>query len=103
MYLPWTLARSFLSSSGLVFLHDGVDLARQRPRSTGGWSAQDLSGHAQVISWVPLHPGSAQADEHIGDAEDRALVIEQRLCDHVRRASGGKGEPGGEFGDRLLV
>jgi hypothetical protein len=57
-----------LNSSGLLFLLDGVDLARQRPRSTGDLLAQDLSGHAQVIRRVPLHPGSAQVDEHVGDA-----------------------------------
>src|SRR5260370_25353433 len=45
-----------LNSSGLVFLLDGVDLARQRPRSTGDLLAQDLSGHAQVIGRVHCTP-----------------------------------------------
>ena len=92
-----------LNSSGLLFLLDGVDLARQRPRSTGDLLAQDLSGHAQVIRRVPLHPGSAQVDEHVGDAEDRAPVIEQRLCDQACWPPGGNGEPGGDLGDRPPV
>ena len=82
-----------------MFLLDGVDLARQRPRSTGDLLAQDLSGHAQVIGRVPLHPRSAQVDEHVGDAEDRALLIEQRPCDQACRPPGGNGEPGGDLGD----
>jgi hypothetical protein len=57
------LSKIFLSLS-LVFLLDGVDLSRQRPRSTKGLLAQDLSGHAEVIGRVPLHSGSAWADEH---------------------------------------
>jgi hypothetical protein len=34
-------------------------------------------------------------DEYVGDAEDRAPVIEQRLCDQACRPPGGNGEPGG--------
>jgi len=90
----------FSLNSGLVFLLDGVDLARQRPRSTGDLLARDLSGHAQVIGLVPLHPGSAQVGERVGDAEDRAPVIEQRLCDQACWPPGGNGEPGGDLGDR---
>jgi len=39
-----------------------------------------------VIGRVALHSGSAQVDEHVGNAEDRAPVIEQRLCDRAHKA-----------------
>lgn len=87
----------------MIFLLDGMDLSRERPRSTGGLSAQDLSSHAQVIGRVPLHSGSARVDEHVGDAEDRAPVIEQRLCDHVHRPPGDNGESAGNLRDRPVV
>jgi hypothetical protein len=64
---------------------------------------QDLPGHAQVIGRVPWHSGSAQVDEHVGNAEDRAPVIEQRLCDRACRPPGGTGGPGGDLGDGPLV
>lgn len=87
----------------LVFALDGVDLAGKRPRITGRFPAQDLSGHAQVIGRVSLHPGSAQVDEPAGRGEDRAPVAEQRLRDQPCRLPGGNGQPGGDLRDRRRV
>jgi hypothetical protein len=39
-----------------MLLLDGVDLAGQRPPITGCFPAQYLSGHAEMIGWIPLHP-----------------------------------------------
>ena len=50
-----------------------------------------------------MHPGSARLDEHVGDAEDRAPVIGQCLCDRACRPPGGNGESGGDLGDRPVV
>ena len=57
----------------------GAPQSRRQSWIDGPELAQDLSGHAQVIRRAPLHPGSAQVDEHVGDAEDGAPVID--LCD----------------------
>jgi len=89
--------------SGLVLLLDGVDLAGQHPRIVRCLPAQYLSGHAQVIGWIPLHPGSVRVDEPVGYAEDGVLVIEQRLCDQACWLPGGNGQPGGHLGGRRLV
>ena len=84
-------------------LLDGVDLARQPPRITRCFPAQYLSGHAQVIGWVPLHPGSARVDEPVSHTEDCAPVVEQRLCDQPRWLPDDNGQPGGDHGGRRLV
>ena len=53
------------------------DLGDSGPVSTGALPNQDLSGHVQVTGRVPLHSGSAQVDEHVGNADDLAPVIEE--------------------------
>jgi hypothetical protein len=87
----------------LVLLLNGVDLASQCPCVTGSFPAQYLPGHAQVIGWIPLDPGSVRVDEPVGRAEDRAVVVEERLCDQAYRLPGGNGYPGGDPGGRRLI